>query len=235
MGLLRVFVIFLLGCGAALGAYGTGTLDYVSKHHLFHSWYPYQPKRSMILRIGGSADGCTARYAIDNRSARHVFVVFDPTLIATGGNTPTAEANSNNGYAPAAYGGYGPPGETFVPADNDPDVGYAPPRDAAYAPPPPQPNVYSPPASQPTAPAAAVPIAATTALPAVAVAPGEEKIVGPNAGAYGGYASASSSFARCPQDRVVKLQLTECPADDGACIAAVTSAGGITPTNQGDE
>ena len=232
MGLIRVFVIFLLGCGAALGAYGTGTLDYVSKHHLFHSWYPYQPKRSMILRVGGSSDGCTARYAIDNRSARHVFVVFDPMLTTTSSNGPTADASPNNGYAPATYGGYGPPGENFVPDDTYSDSGFAPPQGAAYAPPPPQPTIYPPRTDVPAGP---VPAATSAALPAVAVAPGEEKIVGPFNGAYGGYAGASSSFARCPQDRVVKLQLTECPADDGACVAAVTSAAGITPTNQGDE
>jgi len=228
VGLLRVFVFFLLGCGAALGAYGTGTLDYISQHHLFHSWYPYQPKRSMILRVGGSSDGCTARYAIDNRSARHVFVVFDPTLFATGSSG--ASASTNTGYAPASYGGYAPSGETFVPDDAYSDAGYAPPQGAAYAPPPPQTTDYSPPAR----PAPVAPVA-TSALPIVAVSPGEEKIVGPFNGAYGGYGSAASSFARCPQDRVVKLQLTECPADDGACVAAVTSVGGVTSTNQGDE
>jgi len=250
VGLLRVFAIFLLGCGAALGAYGTGTLDYISKHHLFRSWYPYQPRRSMVLRVGASGDGCAPRYAVDNRSLRHIFVVFDPSLVTTSSNGASGAVAANGapgtyggyapgtGYAPANYGGYGPPGETFAPAGNYYASPYAPPYGygpSGYA--PPQSTVYSPRiagiAASPVA-TPAIPAAAAPALPAVAVSPGEEKIVGPqnvNAGAfYGG-----SSYARCPQDRVVKLQLTECPADDAACIAAVTSPGGLTLTNPGDE
>ena len=39
----------------------------------------------------------------------------------------------------------------------------------------------------------------------------------------------------CGDGRVVKLQVSDCGADDGACVASATSVGGTPPDNQGDE
>ena len=132
MGLLRFCVVFLLGLGAALGAYATGGLDYMSRQHYFRSWSEQAaiPKHGMVLRVSGNAlnEHCTARYVVDNRSGRRVFVVFAPeegsgdARVALDDRRDDQQAYGYEGPVDArdesgSYGSDGDAREEFRPAD----------------------------------------------------------------------------------------------------------------------
>lgn len=129
MAIIRFCAVFLLGVGAALGAYATGALDYVSRQHLFQSWYQQgvAPEHDMVLRVSSAApnDACPARYVVDNRSGRRVFVVFGTDARfaqAPYGYEGPASYGSNAGYE---YGSYGAAGnEEFRPVASYPQ-GYS--------------------------------------------------------------------------------------------------------------
>jgi len=220
VGLLRVCVVFLLGVGAALGAYATGGLDYMSRQHFFHSWYEPQSEHGLVLRVSGNAlnEQCTARYAVDNRTGRHVFVVFAPDDGPLDAHLASYDRQDEQ---QVSYGDEGPvdnrganaaAGEEFRPADGpyrgddrnvDPAQDY--PAD----------------------------VARNDAPPPVEVAPGEEKVLGragevADAADGPGYGTAAAPCG----DRVVKLRITDCAAGDGACVR-MNSPGEANP--QGDE
>lgn len=233
MAILRFCVVFLLGLGAALGAYATGALDYVAHQHYFRSWYQPAPavvgERDMVLRVSGNAlNGfCTERYAVDNRSGHRIFVVFAPEA---GADTRFAPRRGPYGYEgfdddryasdaePDAYGSYADAGEEFRPADGpyhreDP-YRDADPRAAQYA---------------PDYPAR---VANDQVPPPFEVAPGEKKILGLSDAvgvADDPYGVENDVAGRCGDDRIVKLQITDCAAGDGACVAAINSSGGTNP------
>jgi hypothetical protein len=234
VGLLRFCVVFLLGLGAALGAYATGTLDYMSRQHYFRSWY--QPgsvsEHDMVLRVSGNAlnGACTARYAVDNRSGRRVFVVFAPQA---GGPTDARFASDDRQdarqepygsggpvdarYASGAYGSYADAREEFRPGDG-PDRGSDPYRNAGPR------DAQGPEA-----------LADNEAPPPIEVGPGERKILGRTGdvqvaqddGSYGSGDDAPA--APCGDDHVVKLQIADCADGDGGCVAAMNSPGGANP------
>jgi hypothetical protein len=229
---IRFFVVFLLGLGAALGAYATGTLDYMSRQHYFHSWYEpaSMPEHDMVLRVSGNAlnGACTARYAVDNRSNRRVFVVFAPEAGPADARFASYdrqrsygyEGPTNDRYESNAYGSYAGANEEFRPAESPYRRGYGDhhddPRYAQEAPPD---------------------VADDQAPPPVEVAPGEKKILGradglqvaEAAGPYDPESGMAEAGEPCGDDRVVKLQITDCAAGDGACVAAMNSPGGANP------
>jgi hypothetical protein len=220
VGLLRFCVVFLLGLGVALGAYATGGLDYISRQHFVRSWSG--SGHDMVLRVSGSGlnGACTEHYAIDNRSNRRVLVVFSPGaggFAGHGREEAYGTEGDDNRYGNA--GGYTEAREEFRPADGD-----YPRRDVS--PRYPQDDVASPDDQAP---------------PPVEVQPGEQKIIGRDDGAQVAEASGSNgpiddptmTGARCGEARVVRLQLRDCTADDGVCVAGPNSAGEANP--QGDE
>jgi len=213
-------VVFLLGVGAALGAYATGGLDYLSRQHFFHSWYEPASEHGLVLRVSGNAlnEHCTARYAVDNRTGRHVFVVFAPEDGPLDAHLASYDRQDEQ---PVSYGeerpvddrgAYGTDAEEFRPADGQyrGDDRNADPAQAYPA-----------------------DVARNDAPPPVEVDPGEEKVLGrggemADAGDGPGYGNAAAPCG----DRVVKLRITDCAASDGACVR-MNSAGGTNP--QGDE
>lgn len=214
-------MVFLLGLGVALGAYATGGLDYMSRQHFFRSWNESASEHGLVLRVSGNAlnEHCTARYAVDNRTGRHVFVVFAPE---DGPLEPHLASDDRQDERQVSYGDEGPvdnrgaygadAGEEFRPADgayrgDERNVGPAQdyPADGAR----------------------------NDAPPPVEVAPGEEKVLG-RAGEVADAADGSgygAAAAPCG-DRVVKLRITDCEAGDGACVR-MNSMGEANP--QGDE
>lgn len=219
MGLLRFCVVFLLGLGAALGAYATGGLDYISRQHYFRSWYAPVSEHDMVLRVSGSGlnGACTEHYAIDNRSNRRVLVVISPgTRGFAGYDREDAYGTEGEDDRYGNAGRYTDAREEFRPADG----GY--PRrdvDPQYA-------------QDDTA------RTDDQAPPPVEVQPGEQKIIGRDDAAQ--IAEASGPIddptvrpAQCSEARVVRLQLRDCEAGDGVCAAERNSAGGANP--QGDE
>jgi len=259
-------VVFLLGLGAALGAYATGGLDYLARHHhVFGSWNeravgpdvamrPYggeedpaygpppgvgQPMdaprfggHDMVLRVSGTAlNGfCTERYAIDNRSNRRVIVVFSPSeRIPSGAGEGFDPRHASYGYD-AGYegpvdedysnGAYGPyTAEQFHPDEGDDPRRDADPRDRENISPDAAPDQGGPyPDAMPRR------AMREQAPPPVAVAPGEVKVIGRENDRRaadmdgGGPDDGMPPDQRCG-DRVVKLQLTDCAREDGACVA----------------
>lgn len=236
MGLLRFCVVFLLGLGAALGAYATGGLDYVARQHYFHSWYAPSSyaDRDMVLRVSGTAlNGfCTERYAIDNQSGRRVLVIFSP-----GRGDPRLASDDRGGaygYGGPVDGRYGDAqpyaGEEFRPAENDYPRGDADPRDAQAR----LSNVA--PDQAPYPDEARYQAVNDQAPPPVEVAPGESKIIGRANDARiadAGPDDQAMAPGRCG-NRVVRLQLTDCARDDGACVTETNYPGGANHY-QGDE
>jgi hypothetical protein len=222
VGLLRICVVFLLGVGAALGAYATGTLDYISRQHFFHSWYEPASEHGLILRVSGNAlnDHCTARYAVDNRTGRHVFVVFAPedgpldAHLASYDRPDEQQVSYGDDQPVDDRGAYGADAEEFRPADgqygSDEYRGDDRTVDAAHDYP--------------------ADVARNDAPPPVEVAPGEEKVLGREGEIADGLGYGTAA-APCG-DRVVKLRITDCAAADRACVR-LNSAGGASP--QGDE
>ncbi len=227
MGLLRFCVVFLLGVGMALGAYATGSLDYVARQHFFRSWYQSGSENGLVLRVSGNAlnEHCTARYAVDNRTGRHVFVVFAPdsgpldahlasyddrrdAQPVSYGNEGPVDDQVDDQYDSGTYGSSADTGEDFRPADgpsrsDDRNVDPHDPRgDAAD-------------------------VARNDAPPPIEVGPGEEKVLG-RAGEVADADGAYGARADSCGDRVVKLQITDCAASNGACVA-MNNAGGPNP------
>ena len=246
MAIIRFCVVFLLGLGAALGAYATGTLDYVSQHHVFGRWTAPElfADRDITLRVSGVNGFCTTRYAVDNRSSRRIFVVFasEARPIDTGdvrGNRrgpygyegpvdDRSESDAYGYYADDAGGSYGDgsyavSGEEFRPVDGP----YQ--REGVYR--------GADPRSEPDprfAQEAPAGIARDQSPPPFAVAPGEKKIVGRAddiqvADAAGPYSPRYDTAERCGGDRIVKLQVTDCAAGDGACVAPTNLPGEANP------
>ena len=216
-------MVFLLGVGAALGAYATGTLDYISRQHFFHSWYEPASEHGLVLRVSGNAlnEHCTARYAVDNRTGRHVFVVFAPEddprdAHLASYDRPDEQQLSYGDEGPVDYrGAYGTDevaGEEFRPADGQYSGDEYRGDDRTVD------------------PAQDYPAARNDAPPPVEVAPGEEKVLG-RAGELADGLGYGTAAAPCG-DRVVKLRITDCAAADGACVRT-NSAGQANP--QGDE
>ena len=220
-------MVFLLGLGAALGAYATGGLDYVSRQHFFQSWYQPgpTPEHDMVLRVSGTAlnGACTARYAVDNRSGRRVFVVFAPE--AGPGDVRLAPRRDDrqgsygydgpvsDRYNSGMYGSYVDAREEFRPADGPYRGGYRD-VDPRYA------QGYPEDATGDQAP------------PPVEVAPGERKILGRADATQVADAvdpGYDADAEPCGGDRIVRLQITDCAADNGACVAAMNSPGGTNP------
>jgi hypothetical protein len=232
VGVIRFFVVFLLGIGAALGAYATGTLDYMSRQHYFRSWSEPGPmaEHDMVLRVSGNAlnGACTARYAVDNRSGRRVFVVFAPEAGPADARFASYDRQRSYGYeGPTsdryesnAYGSYAGADEEFRPAESSYHRDYGDrhddPRYAQELPPG---------------------VADDQAPPPVEVAPGEKKILGradtmqvaDADGSYGPEYDAAEAGEACGDDHIVRLQITDCAAGDGACVAAMNSPGGANP------
>ncbi len=111
MALIRFFVVFLLGIGAAAGAYFTGAVDYLSQASLLHGiGAPFHgigvPAQDIVLRVRGdaSAAACPARYSIENRSGRRLRLVFS----SDGENGNTSPVGYYGGYDDNREGpGYG--------------------------------------------------------------------------------------------------------------------------------
>jgi hypothetical protein len=218
VGLLRFIVVFLVGLGVALGAYATGTLDYMAHSRYLASWYPW-PHHSMMLRVAEDAPGaCATRYAIDNRSGRRVLVVFAPPA-----NAPLLNAQAQ---PPGAYGYEGPERPRDVSASGNDDA-YGPP-DGPVEMGPHEPDV-----------AADDPYTNGMDSAPFAVEPGETKLVGPAYGAQpvaGRYdPNGEMAGERCGAGHVVTLQITDCATDRGACVLATSPSGEAPQFNQGEE
>jgi hypothetical protein len=207
-------VVFLLGVGAALGAYATGGLDYMSRQHFSHSWYEPASEHGLVLRVSGDAlnEHCTARYAVDNRTGHHVFVVFAPEdgpFDARVASRPDEQQVSYGDEGPIDNRGAYGDGEEFRPADapyRGDDRNADPAQDYGAG------------------------VARNDAPPPVEVAPGEEKVLG-RADEVADGSGYGTDAAPCG-DRVVKLRITDCTAADGACVG-MNSPGRANP--QGDE
>jgi hypothetical protein len=235
VALVRFFVIFFIGIGAALGAYATGTLDYLAQGHVARTWFA--PTHSMILRVRDEANAssyCAPRYAIENDSNRRLVVLFSPGSAVYGipyANTPTRAADL---APPDVATAYPAPGPDYS-ADSGPDVqppageyggnsGFSPPPDAAVPPP----NTPPPaPLAPPTPPALHHVDRHAMAVEddggaIVEVGPGEKKIIG-----SGATPAAYDGPAPCDAGHVIKLKLTDCAVDGGLCgAAAMASQGG---------
>jgi hypothetical protein len=190
VSLLRVFVVFLLGIGATVGAYATGVADRLSHQFPTGDWF--QPARPLAIRIADASSNsdCPPQYRVRNRSARSVVVSVAPTAVSNGG------AGYYSGGEPA-YGGAQSAPEWY----RRTPYGYV----AAN----PQPHTDVQPAKAPQL--------------RIALAPGEQKMVGPgsNQAAFEPDANGAPVAERCDPGRVVTIELTDCATvGNGTCVVA---------------
>lgn len=191
MAVLRFFVVFLLGIGAAIGAYFGGALDYIS-HGGFGStisrpWLAPRTPASAIIRIRDDEAGnsaCAPRYVVENSSGSQLLVLHSTRQTAGDRAGLRISDFGENGPADAAdpresSGTDGRPPEDAT-SDRS-DYGYPPPRDAyppanAYASPiPPEVTPPTNPSLQPR-PQQENPAPSLSAELTV-VAPGERKVL----------------------------------------------------------
>jgi hypothetical protein len=233
VGLVRFFVVFLLGIGAAFGAYGAGVIDYFT-HSSMHGWFFHQ--KPVVLRVSddtmASDPACRARYAVDNHSSQRVLVLFasanDGFAARTASGYGRGEYGSPGYYgssndAPASYGsgnygsgyyGSGYYGSGYY-GSSEPDTSL---------------NGAS------SASDAAFPHIRTQAAIPVEVAPGEEKYIRPldgspninsASGRYGAGVNAALAALRCGSGRLVTLRLDDCTTNEsGVCSTAGTFSPG---------
>jgi hypothetical protein len=220
VGYLRFFVVFLLGVGVMLGAYATGGLDYIAQRHPFRSWYA--SKRDTVLHISSDAAGddayCTARYVVDNRSSRRIFVVLTPSDVGPANGAPLEEAS--RGYDSQAER------ERVRYAS---DSGSVPDDDVRYG------NAdYGQPRDDATFQDRNTDGAD---MPAAEIRPGEQKTIDPlyagrslEAGVGRYVAGDNAAMGHCGATHVVTLELNDCAKEGGACVNTTDSE-----DNQGDE
>ena len=227
MGFLRVAIVFLLGVGAMLGAYATGGLDYVAHRHPFRSWYASE--RDTVLRVSSDASGddahCTARYVVDNRSSRRIFVVFAPGDSSNGAPLEDASRRYDDRDQSERVRYAGDSGDDYVPDDNVRygNADYARPRDNA--------------GSQEGD-------ANEADMPAAEIRPGEQRTINSlyagrsmdsAVGHYDADDNAAMASAHCGATHVVTLQLNDCDKEGGACVNTGDSVEGTPENHQGDE
>lgn len=100
-------MIFLLGVGAAAGAYVTGAVDYLSQHNYFLNNIGI-PQSGVVLRVSDvdqARPACPARYSVENRSARRLIIVFGNASAYGAGSAytqPSLNDYARYGYSAAA-------------------------------------------------------------------------------------------------------------------------------------
>jgi hypothetical protein len=122
VGLIRFIVVFLLGIGAAFGAYATGGFGYAPQHP-WNRWFA--PSHPVVLRVreAGRESACEARYVIDNHSSRRVLVLVTPEY--EGSRAPMADLGNDSAPPSGYYGSSSAPDsgapavhtQTIVPAE----------------------------------------------------------------------------------------------------------------------
>jgi hypothetical protein len=78
VGFIRFIVVFLLGIGAAFGAYATGALGHLANYGSVPTWWA--ASHPVVLRVSGARrnSACESGYTIDNHSSRRVLVLVTP-------------------------------------------------------------------------------------------------------------------------------------------------------------
>ena len=209
MDLVKVFVVFLLGLGAAFGAYASGMVHYVA-HSGLQGWFMHA--RPVVLQVSAdsapTADStCATHYSVDNHSSQRVLVLFTPPNDQFAARSPNG-FNRSRLDPPGYYGLSGYYGSSEI--DTTPVA--APSVDTATG----APRVHA----QATIP--------------VEVAPGEEKDIEPLDGGQnsalgrnGARIHVTFAAARCESDRLVTFLLNDCTTNEsGVCSAAGTFSPG---------